>query len=361
MNALDNVDRIKTPSEEVFVRDYVLTGTPVILTDLFDRHPIRALDTLEAFRSAFGQVGVTAQGQYVNGMINGVIDALEQVVQGKPVVPLPPPERREYSFAEYFDSVAQRPEADLIVNQNETPEEVLRAAPIPELARRRSDSDYAISNVWLANRGNVSSLHYDWDHTQVFYYQVFGRKRVIILRPEAAPLLNSLECFSAILPHQLSPPQRKAFLQYTDAYEVILQPGETLFFPPLVWHHIEYVDTSMSINYRCNRNRYLHYLWGDNFHCDMYMQGLAAKMVDEQAARNQYGFVFNEIRDADHRPYPSLMAKYKAMKALFRDLYHRVHGERVGGDHFMPLLDALSTILPGIYCMYERDPIAFQV
>jgi hypothetical protein len=53
---LNNIPRISAPTAECFYRDYILPGRPVIITDLFDNKPIRAVDTVAHACRAMGDV-----------------------------------------------------------------------------------------------------------------------------------------------------------------------------------------------------------------------------------------------------------------------------------------------------------------
>ncbi len=91
--------------------------------------------------------------------------------------------------------------------------------------------------------------------------------------------------------------EKHDFINFANAYDCILHPGDTLFIPPLIWHHVEYLDLAMSINYCFGRNDYNRFL-AENIHGDMYTQNVAVKFNIKEAEEGLYDKYFKLIQKA---------------------------------------------------------------
>ena len=78
----------------------------------------------------------------------------------------------------------------------------------------------------------------------------------------------------------------------------VLEPGESIYFLMLMWHHLEYMDDVMSFDYRFRSLRYGRFLSVDNFHRDPYIQNVAAKMVGPDDVLSGFEPVVDEIAAA---------------------------------------------------------------
>ncbi len=107
----------------------------------------------------------------------------------------------------------------------------------------------------------------------------------------------------------------------------MLEPGETIFIPMLMWHHLEYMDDAMSFNYRFGRTRYGRFLSVDNFHRDPYIQNVSAKLVGSDEALRDFKPMVDEIVGAYVRQAPEIHVKIREMRALFRRLCGQVAPE----------------------------------
>jgi hypothetical protein len=116
--------------------------------------------------------------------------------------------------------------------------------------------------LWASARGSVSPTHYDRDASALV--QVVGRKRMLLFDPD------QLECLSPYPEQHLlrrrarhnlaadasasasgaattAPPSLRSRLE---AVEVVLEPGDAVFFPPEWAHYTESLTPSMSVTTR---------------------------------------------------------------------------------------------------------------
>eukprot|EP00118_Oscarella_pearsei_P018438 m.188926 g.188926 ORF g.188926 m.188926 type:complete len:289 (+) comp39398_c0_seq3:781-1647(+) len=106
-------------------------------------------------------------------------------------------------------------------------------------------------NVWMGQPGVIAHCHYDGYHN--FYTQLFGRKRFTLFRPlqwrhlYPYPYLHPSHAQCQV---NLSDPNMEQFpaVENAESVEVILEPGDLLYLPPLWFHHVESVDVSISVN-----------------------------------------------------------------------------------------------------------------
>ncbi len=301
LNVLDNVERIAAPPAEIFHHDYVLKRRPVILTNLFDAHPIRALDTAAKFRERLPDLPVAVQPNYMTALLTqGRIGELQQTTLG-----------------EFLDRLERDPETQDYCVEYPTPPAMGELIAPTEHCRRGDESDL-LSLMFVAARGNFAQLHYDGDQRHVLMYQAFGRKRYVLIDAaeggKVAPLAErNIQRTSAILLQNFSEADKRAFLEYTCAWDCVLQPGETLFMPMMIWHYIEYLDVSMSISYRLGRNAYNRSIADAVPIPSVFLQRLAIQFADETAVDAERREVFRRLQQASAVPYSSETARAQAL------------------------------------------------
>ncbi|MCK5829532.1 MAG: cupin-like domain-containing protein [Methylococcales bacterium] len=106
--------------------------------------------------------------------------------------------------------------------------------------------------MFFGCKGSVTQMHFDIDMSHVFHTAIFGRKTITLLPFEQGNNLHRypFTCRSYVDVHQ---PDFKQHPRLKDAqgYQVILEPGETLFIPSGYWHHLVYEEASCAISLRC--------------------------------------------------------------------------------------------------------------
>lgn len=109
------------------------------------------------------------------------------------------------------------------------------------------------TSLWLGPRGTVTPLHHDG--TNIFFNQIYGRKRFLLISPNEERLLEHAHGHYVLL----DPENRGEDDFWADiaVHEVTLEPGETLFLPVAWWHHVRSLDVSISfslLNFRRPNN-----------------------------------------------------------------------------------------------------------
>lgn len=107
---------------------------------------------------------------------------------------------------------------------------------------------------FLGPEGTQTPLHAEMNCN--IFVQVFGRKRWVVFPPSAAkrlqpPSAGRFYFFSPLKP--LAYGRRKPASGALEGTEIILEPGDILLCPPLVWHAVENLTLSCSVGFKYNR------------------------------------------------------------------------------------------------------------
>ncbi len=300
------IDRIAAPAPLEFRRQYVAEQRPVVVTDLFNGEPIRELMTAAAACDVLGDMRLKTRPNYLNALFGnhaGSRGSADEV--------------REETLSEYVGSAQQPGGCDRLCVEFRTPDVLRSLFRTPSLAD--GDSQDLLSLLFVAGARNVAHMHFDTDHRQVFLYQVFGRKRVIIVSPRQAKKLMPISGTSLLTLAQWPEEEKQRFCRYVDAYDTVLEPGEAIFIPALAWHYVEYVDLAMSFSIRFGRNAYGRYL-ADNVFPDMFVQNVGCKYLGD-THDSTISQRFNHIKEVVERDYPDAAARHGAVSACFKQLY----------------------------------------
>jgi hypothetical protein len=300
------------------------SGRPAVVTGLFEGQPIEALDGIAEARALIGAVPVVMSRNYIDSKLATV----QSFIAGrKRKIPI---ERQPTSFGGYLDLAAREPDTRWIIGEQPAPAQLLALADLRSLGVERIASGYsdrhtprarevAHALIFVANGSNGSDLHIDWDGQDVLLYQGFGRKRVTIFPAPAAPLLHPIDVYGTLRLSGMPEAARRDFLEMAGGVEHLLEPGQTMFMPAFVWHHVEYLEMAMSVSIRFGGITDPDALFLiDNMHRDFYVQNLMAASRD-RAKEAGCRAAIREIRRAFDQPYPSARAKYRALRALTRE------------------------------------------
>ena len=315
------IPRTEMPSRVEFLERYAHRREPVVITDLYEGQEISQLTTVDDAVRQWGEVDLVVQEEYTSA-------------EGKAA----PPEPIVMTLREYVEHSRSNPQTRLCCTEYDTPARVLASFELPEICRvthpgeeilglPKKYGDYdLVTAIFLANAGNVGHLHFDGDQRDVILHQVYGRKRVVLFPPAAAKDLRTLDgpysrpSLSGLYLEDMTLDEKLDWVERAGGYHTVLEPGETVYIPMLMWHHLEYIDDAMSFNYRFGRTRYGRFLSVDNFHRDPYIPNVAAKMVGPDEVLRSFEPVVGEIADAYVQPTTDIRHKVRDMRALFRRL-----------------------------------------
>lgn len=227
------VERRTGLTPDAFASEFLHPMLPVVFTDLMAAWPAREKWTIEHFKSKYGHLQVPVVSNNYSKPGKGYMTP-----------------DRVISFREYLEIIESGPTDLRIFLWN-----IFREAPelrhdfsIPKIMDGFVDE---LPFMFFGGEGSKVALHYDIDMSHVFLNQIHGRKRVLLFAPEQSRHLYH-HPFTVASYVDLNRPdyQKYPALAHAKGYEVVLQPGETLFMPSGYWHYIEYTDGGYSISLR---------------------------------------------------------------------------------------------------------------
>jgi len=316
------------PDRDEFFRRYAFAAQPVVITNLFDGQEITSIATEDDALRAWGGVKLHLQEEYTT-------------VEGAP-----PAQPMVATLEDYIDLIRSTPATRVCCTEYDTPARILASFRLPEVCRAATPADEEIFGlpkkygdfdlvgaVFIANAGNVGHLHFDGDQRDVLLHQVYGRKRVVLFPPAAAIHLRTLDgpysrpSLAGLYLEHMSLAEKLALIESAGGYHTVLEPGETIYIPRLMWHHLEYIDNAMSFNVRFGRNRFGRFLSLDHFHRDPYIQNVAAKMTGTDATLAGFDPMVETIKAEYTKAVPDLQQKVRDVRALFRELCSEIAPE----------------------------------
>jgi lysine-specific demethylase 8 len=316
------IARISMPGRERFFQEYVFKRQPIVITNLFEQQPISNINTIDEATRAWGTMNIYLQEEYTSA--EGTAQPAQPIFM---------------SFSEYVDFTRSNRSTRLCCTEYETPARILASFKLPPactvttlpddevfcLPKKYGDFDLA-TNVFIANRGNVAHLHFDGDQREVLLHQVYGRKRVVLFQPAAAIHLRTLDgpftrpSLSGLYLENMSLEEKLEHVDLADGYHTVLEPGETIYIPMLMWHHVEYLDDAMSFSVRFGRTRFGRFLSLDNFHRDPYIQNVASKIAGPADVLETFDPIIEDIKTMYMKPAPDIRQKTRQVRTLFREL-----------------------------------------
>jgi len=266
-----------------FVRDYIATSQPLVLTGLTEREwpCLRLWRDDEYLLKVAGDVEVS-----VNITPNGRADSVDQY--GFFVKPC----EERMPFREFWETMTQTDNSHssdvlYLSRQNDSlraefPQLMKDVPPVVPLALEAFGCEPEAVNLWIGDDRSVSSCH--MDHYDNMYIVVRGEKVFTLLPPAAVPFLHERRCPPATferrgkgetlfvrpdawqgggqvmpdipwIPFDVAETQNAAEFPYFARYgqdlsvEVRLRPGEMLYLPATWYHRVAQEGLTVAVNY----------------------------------------------------------------------------------------------------------------
>jgi hypothetical protein len=104
---------------------------------------------------------------------------------------------------------------------------------------------------WIGPAGTITGYHADWAHNLVG--QIVGRKRFTLVPPGNLEFMypsKRYDRYSNQCHVDIENWDAEEYPRYADApiVTVDLEPGDMLYLPPLWWHHVKSLDSSITAN-----------------------------------------------------------------------------------------------------------------
>ncbi len=228
------VDSVATISRKDFSDAYFTPLRPLIIRDLAKSWPALKKWTPDFFSKQYGDRQVKLYDE-------GFVEAGDSYMSQAKFIPL-----RE--FINTVTNTSQDLRMFLYNIKSEIPE-LVDDVVFPDLVDGLSKQ---FIFMFFGCKGSVTQMHFDIDMSHVFHTAIFGRKTITLLPFEQGKNLHRypFTCRSYVDVHQPDFHQYPG-LKELQGYQVVLEPGETLFIPSGYWHHLVYEEASCAISLRC--------------------------------------------------------------------------------------------------------------
>lgn len=252
---LQPVDTVGAISPAAFKKNYYDAMKPLVMTDLSKDWPAYHKWNWQYFKELVGDVKV----------------ALYNNVKSDAYTPINTADDYK-TFGEYVDMIRKGPAAwrIFLFNIFDYAPQLKQDFTWPEHLMGGFLRRYPM--LFTGGATSITHMHFDIDLSHIIHTQFAGRKRVLLFEYAEKNKLyrKPFEVLSlADFSHYADPDSKvdyKKFpaLQYAHGYEVILNPGDTLFMPAGYWHHMEYLDSGFAMSLRAMQNSLsgkLHGVW----------------------------------------------------------------------------------------------------
>src|SRR5262249_45618195 len=102
--------------------------------------------------------------------------------------------------------------------------------------------------LFVGGSGTVTHLHNDQPCN--LFVQIHGRKKWTLFLPSDSALLRPRATKTAYFKCESRLDGPDGLLEKAVRFEVVLEPGDVLYVPPHVWHHVENLTETIGLGYR---------------------------------------------------------------------------------------------------------------
>lgn len=238
---LHPVDTFDNISPEDFKKNYYEPFRPVVIRDLAKAWPAYAKWNWQYFKEIVGHKKV----------------ALYNNVKSDAYTPINTADDYK-TFGEYVDMIQKGPAAwrIFLFNIFDHAPQLIHDFTWPDHLMNGFVKKYPM--LFTGGATSITHMHFDIDLSHILHTQFAGRKRVLLFDYNEKNKLYrkpfevlSLADFSNYAEDKGTPDYDKfPALKYAVGYDVVLQPGDTLFMPAGYWHHMEYIDSGFAMSLR---------------------------------------------------------------------------------------------------------------
>ncbi|NVB43122.1 hypothetical protein G6O69_35190 [Pseudenhygromyxa sp. WMMC2535] len=224
------------------------------------------------------------------------------------------PQTYETTYGRFMALATTTTELPLYISEHKTPRPLLDQFVLP--AAMHGPFEPARSYAFVGAAGNVAPFHFDGDGRHVMLYQLLGTKRVYLLPAESGHQLDPVFNFSGVRFHDLDHEARARFVAEAGGWWAQIGPRDGLYMGPGVWHCVDYLDFSFSINFRFGRSfpHFLQSILPSNHRLGIIMaRTVGGADVDEQLDWSR------RLLASFYRPYETSLARYRDLIASLDD------------------------------------------
>lgn len=229
------IDVIESPSRKEFFKNYHKPQKPVIIKGLVDQQPAGEKWTMEWFKETMGD-------EYIE-LYDNTVERHKWSTTTVPDIKM--------KFGEYLDIINRDEPTDLrmfLANLYKIRPELRDDFSCPPIYKNILGK---LGFMFLGGKDTEVRGHYDVDSSCVLLTQIFGTKKVVLFEHKYTPLLYKVP-FNTHSFVNLNDIDTDEFpgLKHVKGYEVILEPGDSVYMPAGYWHFITYVDGGMGVSHR---------------------------------------------------------------------------------------------------------------
>ena len=225
----------------IALREAIAVRRPVVVSDLAAQWPALTQWSPQRLKERFGQREVRVYDASFGTPGKNYMGSIDTM-----------------SFGDFLDETQERGR-DLrmfLYNLSRQIPEILDDIVLPKVGLRFSRR-FVFSFFGCA--GSTTPLHYDIDMGDVLHTVIRGRRRIRLFAPSDAPALYRHPCTVRSYVSLDGPiAQEHAALAHATGYEVVLEPGQTLYMPAGWWHEFHYLEAGMGVSLRASSP-----LWSD--------------------------------------------------------------------------------------------------
>ena len=323
------LDRISVTNLRDRLNDHTKRRYPVIVTNLLEGQPLELFSDLSIVKEQLGEEPLVIRQNYISSTFESLVAFHKGHNTGR--------KERRTTIRSYLELIDESPATPWLGTEVPTPQKLLdkiqlRSIGITTISAGYGDrtvttDDTAHSLMFIANAGNSSDLHTDWDGRNVILYQAVGRKRVTLFPTEAAAKLHPIQILGSVRLAGLPEETRSDLIGYANGWDDMLNPGEAVFIPAFYWHHLEYTDAGMSLSFRFGgiKNKKLLFILC-NGHADLQLQRMLATAL-EANNEERVAAVLTPVANALAARYSSARKKYAAVAESYRQAFTQFYGE----------------------------------
>jgi hypothetical protein len=226
---------------DVFKKEFYTPGIPVVIKDLAKRWPAYTKWNWDYFKELVGDKKVPLYNNVKSDAYTPINSADDYK-----------------TFGDYIDMIRKGPAGwrIFLFNIFDHAPQLTEDFTWPEELMKGFVKKYPM--LFVGGETSITHMHFDIDMSHILHTQFVGKKRVLLFpHQEQFKLYRkpfevlSLADFSNYH-HQNGTPDYKQFpaLKLANGYDLILNPGDTLFMPAGFWHHMEYIESGFAMSLR---------------------------------------------------------------------------------------------------------------
>ena len=243
------IPRIKNITEKKFIKDYIISNTPVIVTDGMENWDMSKF-TPEYLKKEFGDQSV----QVYNDLFElQTIQPLEKYIETNFF--------KEEDTTQYMRWYTKLKEvefywSDQVFNSLKNfwshpyfipGTSLVIPTDIENKQRNINEFNYPYKGLFISGKGSRTRLHKDPFTSNAVLCQFYGEKKIYLYSPDKEKnVMNNGDFVDIKKPDRTKYPN---FSQITHDYEDILSPGEIVFFPSGWFHDVTCISDSISITW----------------------------------------------------------------------------------------------------------------